>query len=642
MSVSQKADAAEVVKGLRSDDDCMRKMALEYIFESADAYPNARNHLVRKSLEILAELKNAILLRSGSELTQAMDCLVLISSCKENLPVLGSPELGLMPLVVAKIPECVGATAVIANVAFLPQNHGYLLSTDVGLMQYVMNKFQDVEKQQISEESDFIWILTNIADSIGSENIPLFLSYNPLEAVVKRLLDTPIEDLIHGFDLWIVCFLESISYHSLAAAKLRDLNAAPILQELMQNSSNAGVKASIAVFNILGKDERCTAISSVLQTHSDVFERLLLIFKATLYPEDQKLAEMVIQEVPDYFFGAFKLKSLCGAILSLSISDANKSLLLKTDVLGLLICTLKLFTSNAPPLSNGSEKAGGGGEDKESAELVIQILLQLSFSFFSDTILVEKFVWACEHCITDILTECCDPKCKLSASAVSAARCLLDRLLPKVEEGQYQSLSSLKCIIPQSSKEGRVVFCYSLADPNTALIQAMRYKLAMIGHEVWQYSDDSDDEDIGLDASKINHHEMTVNAIETAHTVVVFVSPQFKECGLCRVVSQCIQRRQLACSTFKVLYVMTSANYHLSSNPPVDGWLASLLGSSLWYPLWNDHMVNSTSYCLHECISGSSCYMHLVRTFSNLSFSTSSMSVTSPKFSVSPSASVQS
>lgn len=571
------------------------------------------------------ELKYTLSQGSDSEMVKAVERLMLLSSCKENLRSLGSSELGLMPHLVANISKCIGCVTVIANIAMDPQNHTYLLSNEVSVMYYIITKIRDNEKSKIRDDFDAIWILTNMSECLKSESIESFLSYGPLSVVVKRLKSACFEQLIDGMDVWIVSFLEAISYHSMAAAKLKELDALPRLMELMVHPSNTGVKASIAVFNILGAEE-CVDKPALMHLQKPIFERLLAVFKATLAQDgEEELVDQCRECIEDYYFGAVKMRSLCSAVRALSVSERNKPLLLEAGVLGLMIQALKLFASDAPSLETDSQKAGGGGDDTESAELIIETLLQLSFSFKTDAVLVEAYVWACEHCIADILSYCSGDMCKLSSYAKSSARYLLSRLVPP-EPSVHCVWSSVKSSADVSNDlKGHIVLSYSQRDAKLELIQAVASKLSALGHEVFQAAEE-------CDAEIENLHEMTMTAIESAHTVIVFVSPEYKESGLCRVTAEAIQHRELVCPSMKVLYVMTCSGYFTSTGDcSVDGWLGSMLGRSLWYPLWTLSAVNTTANCLHDCMTLTCPAPSLAASCSTASVSSSSLSVVSPR-----------
>ena len=81
--------------------------------------------------------------------------------------------------------------------------------------------------------------------------------------------------------------------------------------------------------------------------------------------------------------------SVVRACLVLSESDSNKPHLRSSNLLHLTAETLKLYASNAPRLvvifSNGlPNDYGGGGSDPESAQLCMELLLQLSFCYPSE------------------------------------------------------------------------------------------------------------------------------------------------------------------------------------------------------------------------------------------------------------------
>ena len=102
----------------------------------------------------------------------------------------------------------------------------------------------------------------------------------------------------------------------------------------------------------------------------------------------------------DYSFGWYPINLVVRGVLALSISDANKGVLVGTRILSLLVQLLQRFHDNAPPVQSESKLgnstitlyAGGGGDDISAASTAIETIVQLTFFFDSDTDLTKQFI----------------------------------------------------------------------------------------------------------------------------------------------------------------------------------------------------------------------------------------------------------
>jgi hypothetical protein len=82
-------------------------------------------------------------------------------------------------------------------------------------------------------------------------------------------------------------------------------------------------------------------------------------------------------------------------------------------------------------------------------------------------------------------------------------------------------------------------------------------------------------------------------AVEKSYTMIIFVSPEYKESTNCRFEGQYGFTRA-GNSALKLVYVMMNQRYHTKSHPNiVDGWLGGMVGAELWYPLWNKNQLDS-------------------------------------------------
>jgi hypothetical protein len=81
-------------------------------------------------------------------------------------------------------------------------------------------------------------------------------------------------------------------------------------------------------------------------------------------------------------------------------------------------------------------------------------------------------------------------------------------------------------------------------------------------------------------------------AVEDSSWVIIFVSKKYFASENClKEAEYCSQKRK------PLLFVMLDENYHTGSSPEtVKGWLGFMIGTKLWYPLWNlDQQLESTA-----------------------------------------------
>ena len=165
------------------------------------------------------------------------------------------------------------------------------------------------------------------------------------------------------------CYFES-------ALQLKNAGAVSVLTKLfplMKNENEDELLPIVSTVLILGRDE--THNSEIALDQYVV--KVVQLLDQTIHCKDGD----------PWSLSNFGLKVLLGSCVALSVSSANKAFLIeKTNLLDLLILVLRKYVENAPamvykPDSGSVVHPGGGGDDKESAELAILVLCQLSLHF---------------------------------------------------------------------------------------------------------------------------------------------------------------------------------------------------------------------------------------------------------------------
>jgi hypothetical protein len=293
----------------------------------------------------------------------------------------------------------------------------------------------------------------------------------------------------------------------------------------------------------------------------------------------------------------------------LAVSDANKAVLVNTRLLSLLIKVVQLYHDNAPAifqeykLGNSTSKAysGGGGKDVVAATAAIEAIVQLSFHFDGDDVLKRDFITPAtgvEKLFVDLLALPADRQ--LGDDAKAQINVLLKRLRPPPAITKMLSVlapSLAGADSPRSSSSGgdtapgrHIMVSYSWA-AQKPLVNKFVVALRALGHDVWQ-----DETGSSLMAGMAGSSEdVMAEAVERSHTVIICVSPQYKESANCRLeakyAQQLFKRKQV-----QLLFVMMYPDYTtVSQARVVDGWLAVIVSDNLWYPLWAEDKVDGTA-----------------------------------------------
>lgn len=248
-------------------------------------------------------------------------------------------------------------------------------------------------------------VLTNISNILNPTHSRIMVEIGAIRTALEIIRDDGGEDPLtwpggahNGYIGGCVVFLQSICRFRCVAAEAKILGGREILEPLIlvppSISSNLYIFASFAVAFISGRDEAVLKSSkeasrslSLLQQHPEIVAEILTVMNNTMSGKAGEGCE----------FGVFQMNVILSAIVALSISDSNKAILVKTDILSPILKALRAYRDNDPPFQGYNsfhwlDSAGGGGSDVEAASRAVEALLQLSFHFDSDQALVEQFM----------------------------------------------------------------------------------------------------------------------------------------------------------------------------------------------------------------------------------------------------------
>lgn len=152
VSRQQESDAFGCVETLKfSQDERKRTDALSKLLNAAK-FGNNRALLAMPSLGLVAELKRILREKSGAEVDWAAACLCELVLNDNNKVMLSSREMELMPIVMQHSTRIEDCFTIMTNILLRPENHDYLLSREVGLMQHVKNVLDSHSTSEMAKD----------------------------------------------------------------------------------------------------------------------------------------------------------------------------------------------------------------------------------------------------------------------------------------------------------------------------------------------------------------------------------------------------------------------------------------------------------------------------------------------------------
>ena len=441
---------------------------------------------------------------------------------------------------------------------------------------------------------------------------------------------------------FIMYFFMSFAYVADGAAALKAMGGVAVLSPLLDTDGCEALMAAIAMAHMTGRDEASVVMKhgsiaespgkSLLEEHPHLVDMLMDVFEAQLKGGYGEAFNRMTQRW-GYLWAMFKPYSTVGALRVISISDANKRVLATTRVIPMLAELLQRFLDNLPPIQKefrstfvSFDRIGGGGADYVTAATAIEAIVQLSFFYDSEDELREKLVY--EITTTGFVVE----KKKMTVEELFEGLLLIGppRALDRESRGRVQVLlmrlrgargeestlsttavttSSAATADAGSAREGamgssgplgrrqHVMLSYAWGAKKD-LVTVLGAHLRSMGYDVWR-----DEEGSAIVPSMSGDtDERMAQAIESSHTVVVCVSPQYKESVNCRSEAQYCKAWKRT-HGLQLMYVMMDDEYTtMSKTQTVDGWLGFMVGTELWYPLWAADKVQGTATELAKLI----------------------------------------
>jgi hypothetical protein len=365
------------------------------------------------------ELLSQIVRReNGNIYRNALGCLWFLSRVRENKAKIGSEKFGLLPLLIEnlRVPNMFTDITlnIFINCSLDNHVHSQLFSPEIDYFSYCSHSLYNN-----GDELVYYIAVSNIISNIQESYLHHIYTSNIIEYIYNRLiLSGPIptewENRFGGVEYWCLNFLMDLSSLRKGKKILKLCNKHFILIQLVDHSTSTmeGIKAICTLFNIFNQSDftsssTCTSkkksfyqeieeeinqgsqdsndqmfINSFLLHFPEFLANFFEIYEITLNGNQGPLAQK-LRDQQSFVYGILSLKIITGTLLNLSYSNNNKRFLLKhIHLIPFILQTIRLFIDNKPQLYAHLSQisyAGGGGDDYETLNNCIELLLQLAF-----------------------------------------------------------------------------------------------------------------------------------------------------------------------------------------------------------------------------------------------------------------------
>jgi hypothetical protein len=573
-----------------------------------------------EELGLLATLKDTFEMSKDDHNVCSWIALCLCRLTSDSAPNrlrICSRELAFLPLLMDFLRSTSVATDiantenVISSSSLTDGVHEYLLSPEVGWLPYLTNKLKTNPNDMMS-----YWRFNNFVSRMRNDHLLKVIEFKVPDLVLQKLFTfgcnpanwskAEKDGIIYRIYIFVANFSSIACGRTYLKEYLdKDPQYSSHFISLLDSPDVIGILSTIIIANVYGRDENNQTTKSLLNEHKEILSRLIDVLDVSLNYDVKR--PVVIDLINKGFtYGPIKLHVLTSSIRNLSVSDENKNIMIKYSKLIELACqeissfimNFKEF-SGVPPGQSFANSTGGGGNDLLTLENTMELILQLSFVSEDENIL--NFTFTNPHYNVKELME------KMIALPMSRnlpyevrqfALQFLARLQPKkklVEEPMKKISETVgsgkekKSDVTVNMIPKHIMLSYSWS-ANKHLVIAIGQRLREKGYDVWR------DEDGSSIMSPMSGDivETMGSAVDKSYAVIIFVSPEYKESANCRQEAG-YARARATNSGIKLIYVMMNENYHTRSSPrQVDGWLGFMIGSELWYPLFNESFIEST------------------------------------------------
>jgi hypothetical protein len=598
------SDGKKLLKAIQQSSAETRLKAVKDLDKLCEKPENKEILCLNEDLSLLLSLKQLLETVKDDD-----DCLCWIVGCINKLSTgdtscvvaITSKELALLPVFMKilrsssdeKMIERVEMT--ISNCSVFEGCHDYLLSPEIGWLDYLEKRLKEKPNDVRS-----YWWMKNFITNMRNENIFLLIDRKIPEDILQKTLSYGSDTkkwskddrkMVGNIIRFVMYFSKSMngSRYLMDFFNVHSQFNTFFFDLLPSSGSMFSVFAMITVANVYGREENNERTKALLSSHPGILPLLMDIMDAIMN-WDVNRTEIKELIKKGFRYGGFKLSVVAVALRNLSISDENKSSIIKYPKLISLACRgIRLFIDNAPeckgmnPGKTFYDVGGGGGKDLLAVENLLELLLQLSFMFEDDIALKSAFITP-DHDFKKMLEELLNIPIERQVSFET--RQFAVKLLSKLDPSKIQGTGNSMSVGSQ-----HIMLSYSWS-ANKDLVIAFGKKLREMGYDVWR--DEEGSSIMGPMSMTGNTLDAMTEAVEKSYMMIIFVSPEYKESTNCRT-EGLYGFKRAANSGLKLLYVMMNENYTAESRPvAVNGWLAGMIGAELWYPLWNKNQLTST------------------------------------------------
>lgn len=387
MNLSEKiAKAKEYIDIIQTSQNNVQKSSiyLQRIWNLLDD-DEVKVVLGQLSFGLLPVLVNIVQSEEAILKGNALGCLWFLSRSNENKEILAEPELGLVPYLVRNLPlqNIIGEYSfnVLINCSLQPETHSYLLSADVGYLEFCVNKIRN------TRETDPFVALANITSCIYQANLHQLVLLRVHELIFQKLFYFGVDisqwtGRSGGMVYWCLNFLvdftrfpEGVKYFD---NQFPFLSSSEFFLHLLACTEIESLKTLCIICHCsLIWEFYESWLPKICITYPHLPNLLLGSIRATLDQDQGDYARMM--ENLGYVFGILSMKVMTNVLKILCQSSKENFEIFINHKLFFANCfdLIKLYLEDSKELSarfDCVETAGGGGNDEETLINVLEIL----------------------------------------------------------------------------------------------------------------------------------------------------------------------------------------------------------------------------------------------------------------------------
>eukprot|EP01040_Poterioochromonas_malhamensis_P013571 gene13571-14939_t len=339
-------------------------------------------------------------------LSRNQTCCVIISSSKVGI-------LSVLIKILTEVPNIMeryyfnGMMNIFINMSLAADCHFELVRPELGLLSYlrsfILTHHNDVRP---------VVVLSNFLLTTKSENVPMVVYTDVMNILMDRLARGGVDPTIWhqrhtGMTSWCLNFFTNLSYFPMSHDVIRNLDQFTFFYTSCQTGTIEGMKATVIIGNVYCGDNK-HLVNRLLAEHEFIIPLLVDIFDYGIRYNRKRDVVMNV-EAMGFQYGETRLRAVISALKNLSIGNENKAAMLKeeTRLLSLTLTAIDDFNNDIDYygvyLRYGVETMGGGGRDFELLQLLLELLIQLSFYYENDSSLQEAYERVPDLNATDIL-----------------------------------------------------------------------------------------------------------------------------------------------------------------------------------------------------------------------------------------------